>query len=341
MVTEPWSLTAVRVGAVVVTCGVLLGACGGGTGHHAAGPNGREATPKGPRATAPVRASPGATSPPTPGSLHPRSQRLASDVYPLAGPAVTFTGEKVTVFAEVGASTPTALAIVRVGFGDGSGVITLPATPCDADPVRRFRLVDSPPVSHRYARPGQHTIRIWSRLGCGAGQPVQSSTTTVYVFPSAPPAAAGWPRCQPGQLTATLTSMGAATGHVGVDIVLRNVSAVPCHLYGFPGLQLLSASGAPLPTTASWGGSFLFPALPPHLVGLAPGQKASFDLEYGDMPFGNPPPPYQQACPTAAALVIIPPDDFTSLTAAVTIAPCYGALSVSPVVPGTAHIPFG
>jgi Protein of unknown function (DUF4232) len=339
-VTKPWSLTAVRVGAVVVTCGVLLGACGGGTGHHAAGPNGRRAAPNGPGATAPGRASPGTTSPPTSASLNPRSQRLASDIYAIAGPPVTFTGAKVTVFAQVEASTPTALAITRAGFGDGSGVITLPAAPCDADRVRRFGLVSSTQVSHRYARPGQHTIRIWARLGCGTGQPVQYNTATVYAYPSAPPAAASWPRCQPGQLTATLTSMGAATGNVGVDIVLRNVSAVPCHLYGFPGLQMLSASGAALPTTAYWGGSYLFPALRPHLVGLAPGQKASFDLAYGDNPTGNPPPPYQQACPTAAALVIIPPDDFTSLTTAVTIAPCNGDLSVSPVVPGTAHIPF-
>ena len=103
---------------------------------------------------------------------------------------------------------------------------------------------------------------------------------------------------------------------------------------------MLSASGAALPTTAHWGGSFLFPTVRPHPAGLAPGQKASFDLAYVDIPTGNPPPPYQQACPTAAALLIIPPDDFTSLRAAVKIAPCNGDLNVSPVVPGTARIPF-
>jgi len=134
--------------------------------------------------------------------------------------------------------------------------------------------------------------------------------------------------------------MGAATGHVGVQVVLRNVSAVPCHLYGFPGLQLLNASGVALPTVTHWGGSFLFPALSPHMVGLAPAQKASFDLAYVDIPIGNPAPSYQQACPATATLAIIPPDDFTSLSTTAKISPCNGGLSVSAVVPGTTRIPF-
>ncbi len=44
---KSWSLAAGRAGAAVVTCGVLLSACGGGTGRHAAGPD------------APVTTSPG------------------------------------------------------------------------------------------------------------------------------------------------------------------------------------------------------------------------------------------------------------------------------------------
>jgi hypothetical protein len=102
---------------------------------------------------------------------------------------------------------------------------------------------------------------------------------------------------------------------------------------------MLSASGAPLPTITHWGGSFVFPALRPHLVGLRPGQAASFDLGYTDAPVGN--LPYQQACPAAASLAVIPPDDFTSLRVTASIAPCEGVLDVSPVVPGTAQIPFG
>jgi len=334
--TKSRNLTVGWVGAGVVICGVLLGACSGGTGYHAAGPPMLGAR----KATSPIAATPGATSSPASFSPEPNSTWPPSTVSALAGPAVTFTGERVRAFAQVQSSTPMPLVVTRADFGDGSGIITFPATTCRADPVRPYGLVNSPPVSHRYARPGQHTIRIWARLGCGPDQPVQSDTAMVYAYRSAPLAAASWPRCQPGQLSAALASIGAATGHVGVQIVLRNVSAAPCHLYGFPGLQLFNASGVALPTVTHWGGSFLFPALSPHLVGLAPAQKASFDLAYVDIPIGNPPPPYQQACPAATTLAIILPDDFTSLSITANISPCNGDLSVSPVVPGTTRIPF-
>ena len=338
--TKPRRCTAGRLGVAVVTSGVLLGACGGGTGRHAASQNATAPMSGAAKATAPIMAGPGGTSPSAAPSPKPGSQRLSSTVFAIAGQAVTFTGETVTAFAQVLSSAPVLLVVARVGFGDDSGIITVPARACHLDPVQQLNLVSSPGVSHRYALPGQHTIRIWARLGCGTDQSVQYSTATVYSYPSAPPSAAGWQRCQPGQLSATLISLGAATGHVGAEIVLRNVSAITCHLYGFPGLQMLGASGAPLPTTTDQGGSFLFPPVGPHLVGLAPAQTASFDLEYADNPAGNPPPPYQQACPAAATLVIIPPDDFTSLRVAAKIAPCNGDLTVSPVVPGTTPIPF-
>ena len=152
--------------------------------------------------------------------------------------------------------------------------------------------------------------------------------------------AASWLRCRPGQLRASFIPLGAATGHVGAEVVFRNASASDCRLFGYPGLKMLNASGAALPTTVSRGGSFLFPAVAPHLVGLAPGQTASFDIEYGDNPTGNPPPTYQKACPAAATLKITLPDDVTAVRAGVTMAPCKGDLTVSPVVAGTAPIRF-
>lgn len=334
-----WSLAAGRAGAAVVACWVLLSACGGGTGRAGAGPEAaRSAVPGTVAATAPVTVSPGPTSPGPPPGAQPGSLPLSSTVSAIVGSNVTFTGEPVTAFAQVLSSAPVPLAVAWVDFGDGSGVGAGPAGPCLARPVQQFGVVNSAAVSHRYARPGRHVIRIWARLGCGTSQSVQYTTTTVFSYPSASPGASAWPRCQPGQLSATLVSLGAATGHVGAEIVLRNVSALPCHLYGFPGLQLLSADGAALPTTTHWGGSFLFPALRPHLVGLRTSQTASFDLAYTDVPVGD--LPYQQACPAAATLVIIPPDDFASLRATARITPCEGDLDVSPIVPGTIPIPF-
>jgi hypothetical protein len=331
------SFAAGRAGAAVATCWVLLSACGSGTGHHAAVPNATHPpVPGAATGTVPVTASPGRASQSPPGGP-PGSLPLSEDVFAAAGPPVTFTGEPVTVFAQMSSSTPVPLAVAWVDFGDGGGITAVPAEPCQARPIGRFG-VNSAALTHRYARPGRHTIRIWARRGCGTAPSVQYTTTTVFSYPSAPPGASAWRRCQPGQLSATLVSLGAATGHVGVEIVLRNVSALPCHLYGFPGLQLLSGSGAPLPTTAHWGGSFLFPALRPHLVGLRTSQRASFDLAYTDVPTSN--LPYRQACPAAATLVIIPPDDVTALRATARIAPCEGDLDVSPVVPGTIPIPF-
>ena len=336
---KTWSFAAGRAGAAVVTCWVLLSACGGGTGHHGASPHAAHpSAPGAARATAPVMASPGTASSSLPAGPLPRSLPSSSTVFAVAGPPVTFTGELVTAFAQVLSSTPVPLALAWADFGDGSGVTAVPARPCQARPVRQSDDVNSAAVSHRYARPGRHTIRIWARLGCGTSQPVQYATTTVFSYPSAPPGASAWQRCQPDQLSATLVSLGVATGHIGAQIVLRNVSPLPCHLFGFPGLQLLAASGTPLPTITHWGGSFLFPALGPHLVGLTPSQTASFDLAYTDVPAGN--LPYLQACPAAATVVIIPPDDVTSLRATGRIAPCHGDLDVSPVVPGTIGIPF-
>jgi hypothetical protein len=333
------SFAAARAGAAVVACWVLLSGCGGAS-HHAAGPTAaHRSVPGAATATEPVTTIPGVTSPPSPAGPPPGSLPLSSTVSAIAGPPVTFTGEPVTAFAEAPSTAPVPLVVAWVDFGDGSGITAVPAGTCRARPVRPAGLVDSAVVSHRYARPGRHTIRIWARLGCGTTRPVQYATTTVFSYPSAPPGASAWPRCQPGQLSAALVSLGAATGHVGAQIVLRNVSARPCHLFGFPGLRMLAASGAPLPTSTHRGGSFLFAALRPHLVGLGPSQTASFDLAYTDIPADD--LPYRQACPAAATVVIIPPDDVTSLRAPARIAPCGGHLDVSPVVPGTIPIPVG
>lgn len=172
---------------------------------------------------------------------------------------------------------------------------------------------------------------------CGSAT---GSQTAVVNAAGPTAAAANWQRCQPGQLQASVISLGAATGHVGAEIVIRNTSASACQLDGYPGLTMLSAQGAALPTTVHRGGSFLFPAVAPRLVRLAAGRQASFDVEYGDNPTGSPAPPYQQACPAAATLEIIAPGDAAAVRASVTMAPCHGDLTVSPVVGGTSPLRF-
>jgi hypothetical protein len=233
-----------------------------------------------------------------------------------------------------------ALAITRIDFGDGT-VVAPPATSeCQARPVQVPGLVNSVAVIHSYSQAGDHTIKIWSRLGCRADQSSEYTTTRLYSYLAAPAQAASWPRCQPGQLAATVIGLGVAGGNAGIEVVLRNTSKKACNLDGYPGLQLLGAKGEALPTTVYRGSAYVFPAISPHLVGLAPDQNTSFDVGYGDNPAGNPPPPYQQACPAVTQLSIIPPGDTTALLATAAISPCDGALTTSPLVPGIVPIPF-
>lgn len=275
----------------------------------------------------------------TPTNSTPTSQQLSADVFALATPPVGFTGDTITAYAQTSAQAPTALTITRIDFGDGTVVVPPAVGGCRPRPVQTPEIVNSAAVTHSYTAPGDHTIQIWSHLGCGADQSSEYNTTTVYSFPAAPAQARGWQRCQSAQLAATVTDLGVAAGNTGIEVVLRNTSTKPCSLEGYPGLQLLDAQGAGLPTTVDHAPDQLFGMVLPHLVGLAPGQAASFDVGYGDNPTGNPPPPYQQACPTATQLSIFPPGDTTALSARTAIAPCEGWLTTSPVVPGTIRIP--
>lgn len=287
----------------------------------------------------PTSASPSPSAQPTASTPATAPPSLSATVFALANPGVGFTGDPVAVVVQTLSPEPVALLISGVDFGDGV-VVSEPVTGCRMLRVTSPNEVTSPAVVHRYATPGQHTIHVWSALGCAGNQSIQYSSTTVFQFPSAPPGAWSWPRCQPDELTATTTEQGAAGGNVGTMVVLRNRSAQSCHLFGYPGAQLLGAHDASLHTTVTWGGSYLFPMVAPHLVGLGPGQSASFDLAYGDNPVGDPPPPYDQACPTATGLAVIPPDDTAAVHATASLAPCSGAMDVSSVLPGTTWIPF-
>ena len=190
--TKSWSFTTGRASVAVVICGVLLGACGG-TGRHAAG----QSVPSAQTATAPITTSRDSASPSAPAGPKPGSRPLSSTISAIAEPVVTFTGEQVRVFAQVSSSVPVPLVIgrvviARVDFGDGSGIITFLARACHLDPVQQLNLVNSPVVSHRYALPGQHTIRIWAKLGCGTDQSVQyrgSSCSAPAARPCPPPRA--------------------------------------------------------------------------------------------------------------------------------------------------------
>lgn len=164
--------------------------------------------------------------------------------------------------------------------------------------------------------------------GCG--------TSGTQATPATPQAVS---TCGPGQVQAAATSQGAALGHAGVLFTLRNTSADPCQLDGFPHLQLLGAGGRTLPTTVVpvRASAYLFRGEAPRPVTLRPGvAAASFDLQYGNAPAGaaaTQPP--ATACPAAISVRVILPGSAGQPVVRVRMAPCGGQVMVSAVVAGT------
>ncbi len=112
-----------------------------------------------------------------------------------------------------------------------------------------------------------------------------------------------------------------------MTVGLKSTSPSPCFLEGYPGLQLLSSGGSPLPTNVVRKGSYPFTAMPPTRVTLATGQSADFNLGYSDVPSGS-----ETSCPAAASLEVTPPDATDHLVVAASLSPCGGGtIVVSPV----------
>lgn len=135
--------------------------------------------------------------------------------------------------------------------------------------------------------------------------------------------------CQVSQLQVSPGTPNGAAGTIYFSFVFTNTSPSTCTLNGYPGMQLLDASGNNLPTNVIRGGvTFGTPAAnqPPSTVTLAPQQQAVFDGSYSDVPSGN-----ETSCPTSASTLITPPNDFSSATVTFQSTACGGNIHVSPV----------
>jgi len=274
------------------------------------------------------------------------SASASADVINLAASApVPFTGDVVglTVQASAGPGSPRwlRLASVTVSFGDGAaGTASQACAGSHPAPAAKGLTVD-----HAYSRAGVFTTRVTSATICGqAGQPSLAYVIQgVQVLPSAPAATASWPRCTRNEVQISDNGTGAGLGHVGVLFTLHNTSGVGCRLFGYPGLGLLGPGGQPLPTTVNRAvsGTYLFPAVVPHAVALAPGGYASFDLEYEDNPSGaQASEPYAQACPAASRTEVTLPNAYDFSVVPADMAPCDGAVWVSPVIPARTWLKF-
>jgi Protein of unknown function (DUF4232) len=186
-------------------------------------------------------------------------------------------------------------------------------------------------------------------LGACSSQSSSSSTTTTKASSSttssststptttAPPTttstttAAGPATCPTTALVATVAGSEGAAGTIETTIALRSTSTTNCLLSGYPGLQLVSATGTNLPTVVTRMGTYSFTAMAPTTVTLAPGQTAYFNIGYSDVPVGT-----ETSCPTSGSLIVTPPNDFDHLSVNAMLAPCGGgSMTVSPVFSAT------
>jgi hypothetical protein len=123
---------------------------------------------------------------------------------------------------------------------------------------------------------------------------------------------------------------GAAGTFLG-QVVFRNISEQTCTLFGYPGLQRLDASRAPLPTEV-----IRLPEKPSSLVTLAPQEQASFGYSYCSG-CGTSTDDQGTCTPVPSAFVeVTPPDERDFIVVPSTIASCdvNGRIKVSALAPG-------
>jgi hypothetical protein len=113
--------------------------------------------------------------------------------------------------------------------------------------------------------------------------------------------------CRAANLSVSFVGEDDAAGHGLLKFAVKNVSSVPCHTYGFPGVLFLDARGAGLSTVPHHVTNDYFGPAPEGEVTLTPGQSASFRIgvTHGAIP--------GSVCTTAYGLQVIPPNDTATL----------------------------
>lgn len=247
-----------------------------------------------------------------------------------------FVGDRLTLTATsspTGGPTSLLLSSVTIDFGDGT-TATVKGT-CTA----RVDFV------HVYRHGGDYGPKVTRVSACDPTvvADLAGAGVTVHVFPAAPADTADWPVCSTFQLHLAGPWTGFGLGNVATRITLRNIGSRGCTLDGYPDLVLVAGDGSLLPThvTAATTGAYMFPAVVPHRVALAPGEVASFMIGYTDNPSGTgASEPYAVACPPSEAVRVILPGTHEFGTARVRMGVCGGTVDVSPVVPGADGVHF-
>jgi hypothetical protein len=136
--------------------------------------------------------------------------------------------------------------------------------------------------------------------------------------------------CTASVLTPSYLGSNGAAGTIELGFALTNSGSSTCHTYGWPGVELLSAEDAPLPTDAVRTTSDLLGSTPAALLNLRPGAEASFRIFESDSGAGG------GSCEAATQLQIYAPDDTVTMKVAlVGGVPACGKTTLSPMMPGT------
>ena len=313
------------------------------TAHPAATPvaSGASPVPSASATASPASPAPSSAEPtiapatPTP-ALTPLAEAVVLEIPQnpvFAGDLVTLTATLTATTSETGGSASLLLSSATLDFGDGTTGMANGSCTARVD------------LAHSYRQGGDYQPKVIAVSACDptVAADLSGAYATVFAFPAAPAASASWPACSSFQLHMAGPWTGAGLGNVATRITLRNVGGLGCTLEGYPDVVLVGRDGNLMAThaTPATTGAYLFPAVVPHRVALAPGDVASFMIGYTDNPFGAAAKePYEVACPPSATVRVILPGTHQYGTAAVSMGVCGGAVEVSPIVPGADGIRF-
>jgi Protein of unknown function (DUF4232) len=164
----------------------------------------------------------------------------------------------------------------------------------------------------------------------GHGHHSSTSTSTSSTTSTTAPSSPSSTLCQPSQLHLAVAGGTGAAGTLTTTVSMTNTSSSTCTMQGYPGMQLLSSSGTPIPTTVVRGQThFPNPSAnaAPSLVSLATGATARFSMQYSDVPVGG-----EATCPSSSKAEITPPTDTAFAVMTLSITACdNGTVHVSPV----------
>ncbi|MBV8856827.1 MAG: DUF4232 domain-containing protein [Acidobacteria bacterium] len=137
--------------------------------------------------------------------------------------------------------------------------------------------------------------------------------------------------CRDGQLSARKADEDAAMGGARItDYALTNTSRAPCTLRGFPGFELLNASGRVVRRGRAAAEQH------PEVVSIEPGKAATFSVSYNAGGAGR----VGKPCPTYPRVRITAPGQRRGLVLREPLQVC-GEVEVLPVGPPSGEQPPG